>query len=233
MISNMKKVFQLMKYGHQVKMNVLFGLGFLLLGVFMKVTEMTSMGIELLFPLMLPIFLCQIIYGLDYVKMISSADIQRWITVYVPDMIVDVSVLVMLALYYVLTKLRPYYPDGIVLNQDIYKDSISIPIGNIMFCAGLLAFILMCYVSGCYKCYWISTLLFVVAMGGYGAVSTWMLNPWMIDSLLCLTEGQGILAAFLFYVGGVAVGGGIRRLLYKIPVSSMAIGKRLGMAGKA
>lgn len=232
MMRNVKKVFQLLKYGHQVTLNVLLGLAFLVLGLFAKVAGITSIGIDFLFPLMLPIFLCQILYGLDYVKMISSANMKRWVTVYIPDLLVDVSVLVALLLYYVLTELRPYYPSQIILNVDIYANSISMPTGNIMFCAGMLAFLLMCYMAGCYKCYWISTGIFLVAMAVYGAASSWILNPFG-EVMWHLTKGQGVLAAFLFYMGGVVVGGAIRRLLYKVPVSSTAIGKRLGMEGKA
>ena len=232
MMSNVKKVFQLLKYGHQVTMNVLLGVMFLVFGLLAKVTGITYIGIDLLFPMMLPIFLCQILYGLDYVKMISSANLKRWMTVYVPDLLVDVSVLVVLILYYALTELREYYPEELILNVDSYSNSISMPIGNIMLCAGALAFVLMCFVAGCYKRYWISTAFFLVAMMAYGAASTWILNPYR-EAELRLTKEQGILAAVLFYVAGVVVSGAIRRLLYKVPVSSMAIGKRLGMEGKA
>ena len=232
MMSKVKKVFQLLKYGHQVKLNVFFGLAFLVFGVFAKVAGITSIGIDFLFLLLMPIFLCQLLYGLDYVKMISSANLKRWLTVYVPDLLVDASVLVALVLYYVLTELRPYYPDQLILNVDIHAGAVSMPTGNIMFCAGMLAFLIMCYVAGCYKRYWLSTTAFVLAMMAYGATSTWILNPfgeleWQLD------KGQGILAAFLFYAAGVVVSGAIRRLLYKVPVSPMAIGKRLGMEGKA
>lgn len=231
-MSNVKKVFQLLKYGHQVTLNIVLGVGFFVFGLFAKVAGMTSIGIDFLFPLMLPIFFCQIIYGLDYVKVISSANLKRWMTVYVPDLLVDVWVLVVLVLYYVLTELRSYYPEQLILNVDIHSGSISMPTGNIMFCAGMLAFLLMCYMAGCYKCYWISTMLFLVGMMAYGVASTWILNPFG-EVAWHLTEGQGILAAFLFYVAGAVVSGAIRRLLYKIPVSSVAIGKRLGMEGKA
>jgi hypothetical protein len=232
MMRNVKKVIQLIKYGHQVTLNIVLGFGFLVFGLFAKVTGITSIGIDLLFPLMLPIFLCQILYGLDYVKMISSADMKRWMTVYVPDLLVDVSVLIVLALYYVLTELRPYYPDQLILNNDMYDGIVSVPTGNIMFCAGGLAFVLMCYVAGCYKYYWAFTAIFMVSMMAYGIASTWILNPFG-EVTWHLTKGQGILAAFLFYMAGVVVGGAIRRLLYKVPVSSMAIGKRLSMEGKA
>ena len=73
MTNNMKKVFLLMRYGHQATMNFLFGLAFLIWGIFAKISGMVSLGIDFLFPLMLPIFLCQMLYGLDYVKMVSSA----------------------------------------------------------------------------------------------------------------------------------------------------------------
>lgn len=232
MTNNMKKVFLLMRYGHQATMNFLFGLGFLIWGIFAKISGMVSLGIDFLFPLMLPIFLCQMLYGLDYVKMISSADMKRWITVYMPDILVDVWVLAMLVLYYVLTEFRYRYPENFVLNLDVYSISISIPTGNIMLCAGMLAVIFMCYVAGCYKCYWISTGVFIVAMMGYGVASSWILSPGA-EVPWHLTNGQGILAAFLFYVAGAVVSGAIRRLLYKIPVSTMAVGKRLGMEGKA
>ncbi len=232
MMSNMKKVFQLLKYGHQVKLNVGLGLAFLVFGLFAKVVGITSIGIDFLFPLMMPIFLCQMLYGLDYVKMISSANLKRWLTVYVPDLLVDVSVLLALVLYYVLTELRSSYPDWLILNEDIHSGAISMPMGNIMFCAGMLAFVLMCYMAGCYKCYWISTGVFLVSMAAYGAASTWILNPFG-EVPWRLTKGQGILAAALFYLAGAVVSGAIRRILYKVPISSVAIGKRLGMEGKA
>ena len=52
MMSNVKKVFQLLKYGHQVKLNVGLGLAFLVFGLFAKVVGITSIGIDFLFPLM-------------------------------------------------------------------------------------------------------------------------------------------------------------------------------------
>lgn len=224
MIDNVIKTLKLMRYGYQAKLCLFGGVGSFLLGVFMKVAGLVGSAYDTLLFSMLPMFLCQLFYGLDYVKMISSSDRKRWLTVYMPELLTDVTVLLGLVLYYVLTELRPSYPEEFLLNVD--GNSPTLSTGNIMFCAGLMAFIIMCYVSACFKRYWTATIIFVVLMILYGIANTLLLNP-VFEPVIHFTKWQGILAAALFYLAGVFVGGAVRRLLYKVPVSVMSIGKRI------
>ena len=59
----------------------------------------------------------------------------------------------------------------------------------------------------------------------YGGFSVFIMDYFQDKDI---SNEAGFLAAVLFYLAGVLVSGGIRRLLYKVPVSSIAVGKRLG-----
>lgn len=225
MIDNVKRVVRLMKYAHQSKLNLIVGLLFLVFGFFVKwIGGGISNGFDSIFFFMPGMFLCQILYGLDCAKMISSTNIKKWLTVYVPDIFVGGSTLLSLALYYLAGELREAYP----LNNFIDR-GFTESIGNAVFCAGMMSFILMCYMAACYKYYWISSLIFIFIMFAYGAVSAWFFNSFDGGGkILELTKGQGILAAVLLYIAGVIVSGIIRRGVYKVPMSKIAIGKFLG-----
>lgn len=223
MTDNMKKTFRLIKYGHEVKGYLLLSMVFLLFGIFVKIMGIMPVGFDIIFLLMPPIFLCQILYGLDYVKMVSSSALKRCITVHMADLLVDVTVFLVLILYYVVTELRNNYPgEFLVAGFDGYYVHST---GYMMFFAGVVVFILMCYMAGCYKCYWAATIIFCLLMMVYGGFSVFIMDYFQDKDIS--NEG-GFLAAVLFYLAGVLVSGGIRRLLYKVPVSSLAVGKRLG-----
>lgn len=219
MTDNAKKVLHLIKYGYQTKMNLGLGVFFLLFGIFMKFVGVIASGFEVLFILMLPIFFCQILYGLGCVQMSSSSSLKRWLTVYMPDIITDVLVFLGLVLYYVISLIAR---ENNILY--IWGDSMEMmDVGGLMACGGVMAFMLMCYIAGCYKYYWAFTVLFVVVMAIYGGVSA------AFDEYLRgVSQAQGVAIAALMYVAGVIVSGAIRRLTYKVPVSSIAVGKRLG-----
>ena len=221
-MNNLKTMIKLMKYGYQTKINLLCGVGFLLFGIFAKVIGVVAPGFDIIFLLMFPIFVCQILYGLCYVKMISATGLKRWISVYLPDIFVDIFTIFALVLYYVLTVMRPYFPAGTQMFGVQYNGEESI--GALMLSAGVMACIIMCFLAGCYKYYWITTIIFIVLMAFYGFFSSYI-NFNYKDGI---EQWQGILAAVLFYLLGVVLSGVIRRALYKKPVSDKAVGKRLG-----
>lgn len=225
MINNMKRAMYLIKYGHQVTANILLGVGFLLLGIVMKGMGAIALGFDAIFLLMPAIFLSQVLYGLDYVKMVSASDLKRYITVYMADAVVDVMVLVALIVYYVLTKWRDKL-FGAVTASHYYQNSLAdTSTGCMMVFAAVMAFIIMCYLAGCYKYYWASTLIFCLLMMGYGTASVCIELLFQDKNI---SDGLGIFLAILIYLAGVLVSSVIRRLLYKVPVSGRAMGKRLG-----
>lgn len=227
-MEHFKTVLKLVKYGHQIGMNVGFSVAFLAYGIFSRWVGMGSVSaFEMVFFFMPAIFLCQIIYGLDCGEMITSSHLKKWLTVYAPDIMVDVLVALMLMLYWGIGELRG---DNQHLSQ---WGSFTGQTGNAMLCAGLMTFVLMCYLAGCYKYYWISTISFIFSMIAYGALGSLFIFPDEMgnDGVVAgirLTENQGLVAMILLYLAGVIVSGILRRLLYKVPVSKKAIGKVLG-----
>lgn len=228
-MEKLKTVWKLMKYGHQIGMNVGFSVAFLGYGIFSRWMGFGSeSAFDMVFFFMPAIFLCQIIYGLECGEMISSSHLKKWLMVYAPDMVVDIVVLFALVLYWGIGEWRG---DNQLLS---HWGSFTGQTGNNMLCAGLMMFVLMCYLAGCYKYYWISTIIFILSMIAYGSLGSLFIFPYGelgYDGVvvgLQLTENQGFLAMILLYLAGVLVSGMIRRLLYKVPVSKKAIGRVLG-----
>ena len=203
--------FRLMKYGYRIKMNVIFMLVILALGI---VAEITSEGTSFLggfYLMMTGMFAYQLIMSMDISEMVQSSAAKRKLQVGLP---VVASTVVYLASYTFLLVERV-----ILIHQNPQsKEELLYTLFTIL----LIMITVYIFSSICYKYFVAGFILFLILFIGVdtGAVILWNNG---IGAWLCQI-GLGWLAVLGYAV--VLLGGGIEyllgSLLYRKPLSEFA-----------
>lgn len=203
--------FRLMKYGYRIKMNVIFMLVILVVGI---IVEITSEGTSFLggFYLMLTgMFAYQLIMSMDISEMVQSSAAKRKLQVGLP---VVASTVVYLASYTFLLVERV-----ILIHQNPQSKEELL---YTLFIILLIMITVYIFSSICYKYFVAGFILFLILFIGVdtGAVILWNNG---IGAWLCQI-GLGWLAVLGYAV--VLLGGGIEyllgSLLYRKPLSEFA-----------
>lgn len=203
--------FQLMKYGYRIKMNVIFMLVILVIGI---IVEITSEGTSFLggFYLMLTgMFAYQLIMSMDISEMVQTSAMKRRLQVELP---VVASTVVYLAAYTFLLVERVIliYQNPQGKEEALYT----------LFTIVLMMVTIYIFTAICYKYFVAGFILFLILFIGVdtGAVILWNNG---IGAWLCQI-GLGWLAVLGYAV--VLLGGGIEyllgSLLYRKPLSEFA-----------
>lgn len=211
MLKDLKMGFQLMKYGYRIKMNVIFMLVILVIGI---IVEITSEGTSFLggFYLMLTgMFAYQLIMSMDISEMVQTSAMKRRLQVELP---VVASTVVYLAAYTFLLVERVIliYQNPQGKEEALYT----------LFTIVLMMVTIYIFTAICYKYFVAGFILFLILFIGVdtGAVILWNNG---IGAWLCQI-GLGWLAVLGYAV--VLLGGGIEyllgSLLYRKPLSEFA-----------
>uniref|UniRef100_UPI003FEE7DA3 hypothetical protein n=1 Tax=Roseburia sp. TaxID=2049040 RepID=UPI003FEE7DA3 len=211
MLKDLKMGFQLMKYGYRIKMNVIFMLVILVIGI---IVEITSEGTSFLggFYLMLTgMFAYQLIMSMDISEMVQTSAMKRRLQVELP---VVASTVVYLAAYTFLLVERVIliYQNPQGKEEPLYT----------LFTIVLMMVTIYIFTAICYKYFVAGFILFLILFIGVdtGAVILWNNG---IGAWLCQI-GLGWLAVLGYAV--VLLGGGIEyllgSLLYRKPLSEFA-----------
>ena len=211
MLKDLKMGFQLMKYGYRIKMNVIFMLVILVIGI---IVEITSEGTSFLggFYLMLTgMFAYQLIMSMDISEMVQTSAMKRRLQVELP---VVASTVVYLAAYTFLLVERVIliYQNPQGKEEALYT----------LFTIVLMMVTIYIFTAICYKYFVAGFILFLILFIGVdtGAVILWNNG---IGAWLCQI-GLGWLAVLGYAV--VLLGGGLEYLigdiLYRKPLSEFA-----------
>lgn len=214
MINDIKLGFQLIRYAHGLKGNLVCGILFLIFGViFMVLSDKVSVmggnaGFLIMIIGMLP---AQLIQSLNVTSWVQSAPVRKKLQTKVP---VFCSFVAMAIIFVLVSLFR-----GIVA---CLKPHMLPAICSELVVIAFLGGVVMLYMATAYKRFWSSTLLFLVTYmitfsfmnEGAFRFNIFGQNPGYL--LLALALGMAILAvaAFLSYC--------LSLLLYKLPISKMA-----------
>lgn len=216
MMNELKSCFKLLKYSHQAALNIVLGIAFFLFGIVENIA-MSNMGFEIIFLVMMPIFLCQMSYCLVYMGMVSTSARKRVLAVVLPDVVCAAGVAFGIIVWFVCWAVR----EKVMKNSNLFfiRMETEHGLGTSLLLIGVVCCLLMLYMAACYKYYVASTICFALGMSVFGGASVF------ISDKVKLTNIQGALVLFLLYVLGVVLSGALRRLLYRRPISKLAVGK--------
>lgn len=211
MLKDLKMGFRLMKYGYRIKMNVIFMLVILVVGI---IVEITSEGTSFLggFYLMLTgMFAYQMIISMDISEMVQTSAMKRRLQVGLP---VVASTVVYLASYTFLLVERV-----ILIHQNPQGKEEAL---YTLFAIVLMMVAIYIFTAICYKYFVAGFIIFLILFMGIdvGAMLLWDNG---IGQWLCQI-GLGWLAVLGYAV--VLLGGGLEyllgSLLYRKPLSEFA-----------
>lgn len=215
MMKEIKRVFQLILYGHGVKLNLIGGVLFWLLGVFMFWVPFAEMKFAAILYVMLgPLMLVQVAYTLLYSGIVAASPRRKLIEIAIPDWVAVGAV----AISYVIVLINTAFNGNMIIQG---RDKLE----SMLLCAGAMALVLI-YYGWAYKYYWLSTILFFVTLvvGDMAGIVFFELVDFPLTFLSASLIGLAILAV------GLALSSLIRRGVYKKALSPMAVGATLRKA---
>lgn len=203
--------FQLMKYGYRIKMNVIFMLVILVIGIIVEITSEGTSFLGGFYLMMTGMFAYQLIMSMDISEMVQTSAMKRRLQVELP---VVASTVVYLAAYTFLLVERVIliYQNPQGKEEALYT----------LFTIVLMMVTIYIFTAICYKYFVAGFILFLILFIGVdtGAVILWNNG---IGAWLCQI-GLGWLAVLGYAV--VLLGGGIEyllgSLLYRKPLSEFA-----------
>ncbi len=211
MLKDLKMGFQLMKYGYRIKMNVIFMLVILVIGIIVEITSEGTSFLGGFYLMMTGMFAYQLIMSMDISEMVQTSAMKRRLQVELP---VVASTVVYLAAYTFLLVERVIliYQNPQGKEEALYT----------LFTIVLMMVTIYIFTAICYKYFVAGFILFLILFIGVdtGAVILWNNG---IGAWLCQI-GLGWLAVLGYAV--VLLGGGIEyllgSLLYRKPLSEFA-----------
>lgn len=211
MLKDLKMGFQLMKYGYRIKMNVIFMLVILVIGIIVEITSEGTSFLGGFYLMMTGMFAYQLIMSMDISEMVQTSAMKRRLQVELP---VVASTVVYLAAYTFLLVERVIliYQNPQGKEEALYT----------LFTIVLMMVTIYIFTAICYKYFVAGFILFLISFIGVdtGAVILWNNG---IGAWLCQI-GLGWLAVLGYAV--VLLGGGIEyllgSLLYRKPLSEFA-----------
>lgn len=217
MMSDLKKYLKLIKYGYQIKMNVVSALFFFVLAL---ISLFTGRGfyvcLSASYFLLVPLFGVQISYSLMFSDMVLSSSVRKGLDQVLPNAIGIVSSVFALGMTYV----------GLLVNPKMRMGTLA-DSGNMVIAASIVIATVLIYYGASYKFFIGGTAVFFVMFLG------------VMAGCGILTEGSGTtglltgsIIGFLIVVAGNVLGCILRTAVYKYSMDPWAAGGSLRKAMK-
>ena len=225
MMNEMKRVCKLITYGYNFKVNIGFGILFMLFGVLFSVfgsmmsssNHMQPAVLSTIYMFIGPIMVVQILYTLLFSKIAKSSPLNYTLEVTAPNFFATL-VGIFSYLFSVVGALI-----GMKVSPDLTENYYAVIISS-----GILLAIMLLYFGVCYKYFVLGTIAFTVGFFViYGGLSAFIFKYGVSSELnfvnSCLISG--ILVAV-----GIILSCVLRKLLYKKPISKLSAGVYLKKA---
>lgn len=207
MINDLKRVIKLIKYGFNLKINLICAFLFFLFGLVYSI----FIGVELGFlELMLgPIFIIQISSCLEYAGIIGSSPLKRSISIHFQNIF---GGLVALCSYLLSVIIYFFRKDDLLMQEEQVTKTFLV--------IGLFSTLLLVYMTAAFRSFVVSTCIFAIGFAGvyYGE---------NFISIRNLSTGGSVLIGLLLVLVGIALSVVVRKLLYKKQISRYAAGASL------
>ncbi len=216
MINDIKLGIKIMRYGHGWGISIILGVFFLVLGIVIDIMNMISGahgniagGFILLYTCLLP---AQALFSVNVSNMVLSSPVRKKMQTSIPAAITGGS---MIALYIVADLI-------LLIMSFIYPD--RFPIASRMVVVQIVfAIFVIIYYSVAFKCFTISTIIFIISFMFFTRTNLMMGTSWIYNSAFF---DKGILSFMVISVLGIPIiaaagflGYLLMLLTYKVPVS--------------
>lgn len=208
MMSNWKIGVKLIPYVYQAKLNIAAAIVFFVLGIVIFFAgDKFSMGgmLWMLLGLLYPV---QIIFSLEYIGIVAASPKRKAINYATQDVVIIISGIVAYCITVVIE----------VFKAEVLKKPED---GKILLAGFILMFWLFVYLVTAYRFFILSTILFCIVTGASGLFSFMLIRGNDINILHINVIG------LVLVVAGVLVNCLLRRLMFRLPISKLAVGAGL------
>ena len=225
MMNEMKKACKLIKYGFNLKMNVGFGIIFMIFGIIFSILGSMMSSANHMQPAMFstmymflgPLMIVQVLYTLLYSKMAKSSPRNYTLEVTAPNIFSTI-----IGIFTYLVSIIGAWI-GMKVSPDLAEGYYSVIINS-----GMLLVIMILYFGVCYKYFVLGTIGFVIGfLVIYRGLSGYIFEYGLPFKLNFVNSSliSGVIVAV-----GIILSCILRKLLYKKPVSKLSAGAYLKKA---
>lgn len=216
MMKDIKQCLKLLKYGYQMKTNMVCACLFVALGIFFMVINHGQFIIGTMYIYIAIMFVTQTMYIMMFSECVAASSRRETIELRYVDILNAIGGVLGSLLIISLAYLTP--------QEDLDGASIE----SMLVISGIMAWVLYCYMSMSFKSMIVSTLLFFVSF----CVLMGSIQTMISEVLTNVLGGKPVLAVVIFLlenVLGIVCAHGIRKLLYRKNMSKLAAGAKLRM----
>lgn len=225
MMNEMKKACKLIKYGFNLKMNVVFGIIFMIFGIIFSVlgsmmsssNHMQPAVLSTIYMFLGPLMVVQVLYTLLYSEIAKSSPRNYILEVTAPNFFATL-IGVFSYIFSIVGALI-----GMKVSPDLAENYCAVIISS-----GILLAVMLLYFGVCYKYFVLGTIGFVVGfLVIYGGLSAYIFE-YGLSFKLNFIDSSLISGAFVTV--GIVFSCIFRKLLYKKPISKLSAGAYLNKA---
>ncbi len=213
---DIKNCFELLKYGYQIKTNMVCAVLFFLLGIAFSVIGHEQFALSVVYFFLAILFVVQSMYMALYSDVVGASPKRRKVELRYIDILNVIGGIVASAA----TIITAFLTRNLSLEGPSMETNLVI--------GGWMVIILYCYMCMSFKMMWVGMLFFLVSFFSVMNIEGGAFTA-AFDVVLA---GKSALAVIIFLIEvaiGIVLGHGIRRLLYRKSMSRWAMGAKLRM----
>ena len=216
MIGDIKNCFKLLKYGYQIKTNMVCAVLFFLMGIAFSIIGHEQFALSVVYFFLAILFVVQSMYMAIYSDFVGASPKRRKVELRYIDILNVMGGIVASTTTIIVA----------FLTRNLSSEGPSMETNLVI--GGWMAIILYCYMCMSFKIMWVGMLIFFVSFfsvmniaGGAFAAA--------FDTILAGKTAFAVIVFFVEVAIGIMLGHGIRRLLYRKSMSKWAMGAKLRM----
>lgn len=216
MMKDIKNCFKLLKYGYQIKLNIVCAVLFFLMGIAFSVTGHEQFVLCVVYFFLAILFVVQSMYMAIYSDFVGASPKRSKVELRYIDILNVTGGIVASAI----TILVAFLTDS--------QSSEGPSVETNLIIGGWMVIVMYCYICMSFKAMLVGTILFFVTFFSLMNIGGGAFTAAFDDML----AGKTVFAVIVFLIEvaiGIVLGHGIRRLLYRKSMSKWAMGAKLRM----